>query len=112
MRIMIATTIALIATIANASQFDGKYRLNQHWDCKIVGMDGGAIRISGTKFEEVESSCSMTRPTKVRDMDAVLYDLNCSGEGETWSERVMIMKQQNGIAIIRRGSVGEWQLCP
>ena len=112
MRILIVAIGLLMASTANASQFDGIYRLNKSWDCKSIGMDGGAIEISGNTFAGVESTCSMTNPTRVRGMNAVLYDLNCSGEGETWSMRLMIMKQARGIAIISNDSIGEWQRCP
>ena len=74
-----------MVSAVHAGQFDGKYRLNKHWDCKSVGMDGGAMEIRGGKLHGVESLCLITNPTKIRGMDAVLYDLQCSGEGENCS---------------------------
>ncbi|PLX43828.1 MAG: hypothetical protein C0605_03590 [Hyphomicrobiales bacterium] len=98
---------------AGPGPYDGKYRLNGSWDCRNVGVDGGAIRITGDHFEGVESSCQMTNPTTVRDMGAHLYDLMCSGEGETYSYRLMLMRADDGgLYLITKGGAVHWQKCP
>ena len=112
MRTIIFMLLLFMVSGVHAGQFDGKYRLNKQWDCKSVGMDGGAMEIRGGKLHGVESLCLMTNPTKIRGMDAVLYDLKCSGEGETWSDRLMLLKQKNGIYHIRNGWVSKWERCP
>ncbi len=114
--LVIALTLSsttLMPLTVNASPYDGRYRLNSSWDCRSVGSDGGAIRIQGNSFEGVESSCQMSNPTTVRDMAAHLYDLSCSGEGETYSYRIMIMRADQGdIYLINKGNASLWQKCP
>ena len=62
-------------------------------------------------LEGVESSCKLTKPTKVRGMDAVLYDAICSSEGEQYSYRVMLMRRDNGIYVVQNGYASEWRSC-
>lgn len=109
MRTIIFMLSFFMLTAVQAGQFDGKYRLDMNWDCKTVGMDGGAIQIRGGKLHGVESTCLMKKPAKVRGMDAVLYDLQCSGEGETWSNRLMLIKQKGGILYIQDGFATQWK---
>ncbi len=113
MKTLIILLSLLAANTAMASGLDGKYRFNGQWDCKSIGMDGGAIAITGNIFTGVESSCKMKNPVKVRDMKATLYDLECSGEGEKWTTRAMFMRHDEGLVIIRPGTAGTlWQRCP
>ena len=112
MRVLFFIVFVLISGVSFAGEFDGKYRLNKSWNCADVGSDGGAIMIDKGMFHGVESSCKMKKPTKVRDLDATLYDIECSGEGTTWTNRMMIMRKNGGVFILQKDSVGEWQRCP
>jgi len=111
MRVLFFIAFIFISSVSLAGEFDGKYRLNKSWDCTSVGSDGGAISIKGKKFFGVESFCAMTNPVKVRDFNATLYDLDCSGEGEKWNSRMMFMHKEGGIYIVQKGSVGKWERC-
>lgn len=95
------------AGAAHAQNYDGLYKPDAEWadgwDCKTVGMDGGAIAILNGVFYGVESECPLLNPTRVRDMDATLYDMQCSGEGETWQSRIMILDTPEGIVTVRDG---------
>ncbi len=109
---LLMTTLAL-ACPALAGPYDGKYRYNDSWNCRDVGSDGGAIRIGKGTFEGVENHCTMSEPVAVRGLDATLYDLNCSGEGKTWRNRIMLMRQDDGtLLIVSEGVSHVWNRCP
>ena len=104
-----------LATSAAAGPFDGIYRpagdWAAGWDCRTVGSDGGALAIRDGRFFGVENVCALTNPVQVRDMNAVLFDGECTGEGMTYSERLMLMAIPGGVAVIRDGSVSELRRC-
>lgn len=105
---------ALLGTSAAAGPFDGTYQpAGYQWSCRSdqIGMDGGALSIQGDVLRGVENYCRLTRPTPVRDMNAVLYDAVCSAEGSQYSERVMLMRHRNGVYVMRDGSVADWRPC-
>jgi hypothetical protein len=53
----------------------------------------------------VEDQCRLTNSVPVTGMDAILYDADCTGEGETTSYRLMLMRTPEGVALIEDGSV-------
>lgn len=112
--IALALTLALPA-LANATPYDGVFRPNYDfaasWDCSTIGSEGGAVAVQGDKLLGVENTCTLTDPVEVRGMSATLYDAECTGEGETASERVMLMAHDYGIYVIRDGFVSDWLLC-
>jgi hypothetical protein len=118
MRILLPTIVAAIHLAAPgvAGPFDGIYRPDQpwaeNWDCASVGLDGGALAIEGDTFKGVENQCKLTNPMPVTGMDAILYDAECSGEGETVSYRMMVMRLPEGVAIIEDGFINPLKLCP
>lgn len=88
-----------------AAQVDGTWSL----DCG-AGPEG-TITISGDRIDFYESACTLAGPVSVRDMaGAVLYDATCTGEGETWSKRILLMpaldgglvRVEEGLALIYR----------
>lgn len=110
--ILLVAGILMPSTLL-AGEFDGTYRYNKSWNCKDVGSDGGALKISGNVIHGIENNCKLSNKTIVRGMNAALYDATCAGEGETYSERVMLMHAPNrGIYVIRDGSAAYWQRCP
>ncbi len=112
MRIAIIFLTFLITTSTIAGPFEGKYRLDKNWSCTDIGMDGGSVAIHGNKLYGVESLCTMKNPTRVRDMGAILYDLDCWGEGEQWKSRIMLMKTKGGLLHISKGYASIWLRCP
>jgi hypothetical protein len=113
-KILMALGLALAATPLVAGPFDGLYQpAGMNWSCRAdqVGMDGGALSIRNNELRGVENFCRLTRPTPVRDMNAVLYDAVCSAEGTQYSERVMILRHSRGVHIIRDGWVSDWRYC-
>mgnify|MGYP000078835654 CR=1 FL=1 len=107
---------ALIATAVDATPYDGLYK-SEHgsWTCtpEDIGMDGGSLGIQNSFLYGLESECELTNATNVRGMDAVLYDAECTAEGEPYpSSRVMIMRHDEGLFLVQDGSVGDWRSCP
>lgn len=114
MRRAVLTAALILPVVAQAGPFDGTYRIAANADCALVGQDGGAIRIADGQFEGVENTCRMTKPVDVNDMDAQLFTLECSGEGSTWTERLMVMNKAegNGIILIWDGYAFVYERCP
>lgn len=110
---LLAATV--VASGATSGPYDGLYvPEGMNWSCRAdqLGMDGGALAFRGDELVGVENYCKLTQPTQVRGMNAVLFDAVCSGEGEEYTERVMLMPHfQNGIYIIRDGGVADWRRC-
>ena len=103
---------------AQTAEFDGLYKPAgaEGWTCsaQMLGMDGGAVAIRNGQMFGVESTCDLTAAVPVRDMNAVLYDKVCAGEGETWTERVMLMRSMftaRVLYVISDMHVAEWEAC-
>ncbi|QBF34040.1 hypothetical protein [Thalassococcus sp. S3] len=112
-----ALLLLALGTAAQAGPYpyDGLYRPDadwaEGWDCQSVGIDGGALAVRGGQFFGVENTCTLSNPTQIRDMDATLYDATCTGEGMTSTERLMLMRLPDGLAVIRDGSVAQLRRC-
>jgi len=118
-KLMVA--IAMMASnstsIAYATPFDGLYapaNSFESWSCKAseLGGDGGAVGVENGYLRGVENACELTKPTDIRGMAAILYDAICSGEGEQYTQRVMLMRHDSGIYVIQDGYSAEWRSCP
>ena len=57
----VLAALALTGTTATATDYDGIYRPNiaaaANWNCRNLGMDGGALAIQGDRFIGVENTC-------------------------------------------------------
>jgi hypothetical protein len=112
-RPLLAVLLSLPVAAA-ALPWDGTYRLSEEANCDRVGEEGGALRIAEGVLEGVESSCRMTEPVDVLDLDATLYVMACEGEGQSWTERAMLMKaaEGDGIFLLWRGYAFRYERCP
>ena len=110
--LLLAATLA--PEVALALPWDGIYRLSEDADCRKIGEEGGALRIEEGVLRGVGSTCRMTEPVDVLDLDATLYDMACEGEGQSWTERALLMKAAEGDAIFLgwRGYVFRYDRCP
>ena len=97
---LICAAATLWVSGASAGEYDGIYRQSADADCTLVGQDGGALKIADSVFSGVDSQCTMSRPVKVRDMNATLFDMVCSGEGTNWVERALFMTAVDGGLIM------------
>lgn len=87
---------------ADAGQFDGRYALDPAARACVFGegdVAGAGFRIENGRFFGVESECRLANPTNIRDMDAMLFDLQCTGEGMEWSDRIFLMKMDDGSLL-------------
>ena len=100
--------------LGQALPWDGTYRLSEGADCDRVGEEGGALRIEEGVLTGVGSSCRMTEPVDVLDLDATLYVMECQGEGQSWTERAMLMEaaEGDGIFLLWRGYAFRYDRCP
>jgi hypothetical protein len=112
-RLAIGLVAAMIPTAMLAGPFDGLYRPDglDGWDCQSVGQDGGALSVQDDTFHGVENLCRLTNPVPVTGMDAILYDADCAGEGETYRYRMMLMRLPEGLAVIEDGYVNVLKRC-
>lgn len=109
----LAAILALVPTLAMAGPYDGTYKQVANADCANVGVDGGALRIEDGIFYGVEVECRMTLPVDVLQMDATLYTMQCSGDGQVWTERAMIMDaaEDEGIIMAWNGYAFAYEAC-
>ncbi|MFQ1701095.1 hypothetical protein ACJ5NV_10905 [Loktanella agnita] len=105
-----AATLPLALT---AGPYDGVYKQTANAECALVGADGGAVRIAENIFHGVEMECRMTRPIDVNDMSATIFQMECSGEGQTWTERAILMTDadQSGLYMIWDGYAFRYDRC-
>lgn len=91
------------AALADTAQFDGTYAIDPAARDCLVGqgdVPGAAFRIEEGQFFGIESVCRLANPTNIRDMSAArLFDLQCRGEGAEWSDRILLMKLDDGSLL-------------
>ena len=92
MRALLTCAALMAAMPAMGGEFDGVFKQGPEWDCGLAGVDGGALVIKDGIFHGVEMECRMENPVDVRDMDAYLYDMECSGGGSAWSARALPLR--------------------
>ncbi len=118
-RLAVLATLAVLACgatplAAQELSFDGLWRANPNTDCAREEGAGSALRIENDVLHGVENECRMTRPVAVRDMDAVLYDMECDGggEGESFTERAMFLKAADGgLFLVWNGYAFKYEAC-
>lgn len=105
--------LAALLAAGPALAYDGLYVPEgaTDWDCQSVGQMGGALAVQDDKLFGVENTCALTNPVPVRGMDATLFDAECSGEGMTSSERVLLMSSPEGLIVLRNGFAVLWTRC-
>ncbi len=98
---------------ATAGPYDGVYKQTANAECSLVGADGGSLKIEEGIFYGVEVQCRMTAPVDINDMDATIYTMECSGEGQTWTERAIMMsdKASDGLYMIWNGYAFRYDRC-
>ncbi|KKL67969.1 hypothetical protein LCGC14_2129680 [marine sediment metagenome] len=105
--------VTLAAPGALASPFDGKWRPGSDTLCDEDAEPDGWIRIEDDTFEGVKSRCVMASPVNVRDMDAILYDMQCSAEDTEWTDRAMLMRAADGgLIMVWNGFAFKYESCP
>jgi len=111
-----ATSLALTVTVATAGPFDGNYYDRENGpneDYCATTPEGGVAEIKANQVFFYETSCQLSNPVNVRGMDAKLYDAECSGEGPTSEQRIMLMRPRegDGIIVLTETYVYDWVNC-
>ena len=102
-----------LANSALSGPYEGLYFSgNSSCNVNMVQTDGGPVKIKDDVFFVVEMGCELSNPTKIRGMSATIYDAKCSGEGEHWDWRIILMKSYNGIYLIQDEFAAELIRCP
>ena len=109
----ISLGMLLLPAALSASPYDGVYKQTVNAECALVGVDGGSLKIEGNIFYGVEVECHMINPVEVEDMNATIYEMQCSGDAEAWTERAMMMPdaQGDGLYMIWSGYAFRYDRC-
>lgn len=112
--LLAAALCALVLPVAVlAGPYDGVFKQVANADCGLVGLDGGSVEIKDNIFRGVDVDCDMSDPVNVVNMDATLFNMNCSGSDQVWTERAMLMrdKETNGLIMIWNGYAFVYDAC-
>ena len=71
--------------------------------CVFDHSASGSVRFSETTFWGVETKCDLTNPVEIRDMDGILFDLVCLGEGMQYTERMLLLQEYDGRLTTHSG---------
>jgi len=93
--LIIAVSSLTNTATAQALNFSGSWAQNAP-SCNVTHSDLVPMRISGTSIRFYESRCELTNPVNIRDMNGQLFDFVCSGEGEEWSTRGLLLLNADG----------------
>ncbi len=98
--------------LAQTPDFEGVWRSDPDTACEEAG-GAAPIRIADGVLHGVESECRMTDPEEVRDMEAVLYDMDCTGEDDSsFTARAMFLKAADGgLYLIWDGYAFKYEPC-
>ncbi len=116
-RLALVTLVALAsgptALLAQTPDFDGVWRSDPDTACEAAGGDSAPIRIADGVLHGVETECRMTDPQEVRDMEAVLYDMECAAEDDSsFTARAMFLKAADGgLYLIWDGYAFKYEPC-
>ena len=84
MRIAAAILLSFASTTVMAGPFEGTWDASK--ETYSLELSDFRLTISGNQANYWESTCEMVQATQLRDMgSSILYDLQCNGEGETYS---------------------------
>lgn len=105
--------LCLLPTVLVADGYEGRYKQTKTSDCSSLGAVGGALEIRNNIFYGVDNQCRMTRPVDVINMNATLYTMQCSGDGDQWTERALFMKSNDldGIIMVWDGYAFVYEKC-
>lgn len=114
MRLLISSIAlsTLLAGVALAEPFYvGTWAYNGG-SCSTDGAEGGALRLSESTFWGLENKCEMTNPVEIRDMDGILFDMECWGEGTQYTYRFLVLQEYDGsLTTHGNGFTNTYQRC-
>lgn len=105
----------MLASPVVAQNLDGVYYWQDSdpgFGCAESAYAEFQITIEGNKISFVETQCKLGDPVGIRDMaEATLYDAVCTGEGDTWTERMLVYETYDGVALLSRGAARTYTRC-
>lgn len=100
------------AVPAAAQVFTGRYLPVDAPISEFTQPSDRALEVRETELQYWESTCQLLDGQLLPGLDgAVLYQLQCTGEGETWSDAAILMPTDAGMYTIRSGFVLEYRRC-
>ncbi len=109
----LAILASLLALPAGAQVYTGAYALAELGAQACAPNSDARIEVQSDRILYYESMCLLLDPQPLQGMGgAVLYRLQCTGEGETWTDAAILMQAEGGgLYSIRAGRVFEYQPC-
>lgn len=103
-------TFALMTSAAQAQVYTGFYDFTG----ACTALSDSRLEVRETELAFWESTCTLSNGRLLPGMGgAVQYSANCTGEGETWSQELVLMQANyGGLILIYSGFVTEYQRCP
>ena len=115
LRLLSAIALALVLPISAHAQehsFDGLWRADPATACVHTGDDDTALKVEDDTLYGASTACSMSNPVDVTDMQAVLYDMTCEADDDTFDGRAMFMKAADGgLLLIWDGYAFKYDAC-
>ncbi len=102
--------LLMLLLVGPASAVDGVYRPTNRETCPVLG-DDWRFEIERPFLYWHETTCEMTKPVNVNDMNATLYTLQCRGEGETWTKRALVMEHPTWMVYLDNDGAKTYHLC-
>ena len=99
---------------AQDGRFDGDWAVGDPMACDLSGHDTAnfALRIRGDLFRGLETECRMTNPITLPHVGAVIHEMDCTGEGESWSYHALMMLDREGqLVMVSEGSARIYPRC-
>jgi hypothetical protein len=100
----------MVLCASPVAAFDGRYGEA----CDVVQGEDVPIVVAGDTITFYKLRCGITNTVAVRDMGgAVLFDMQCTGEGEAWTERAFLQPAEGGgLILVWQGWARVLPRCP
>ena len=107
--------LALLTPLAAHAQdvtFDGLWRADPATPCIHTGEEGSALKVEDGTLYGTPTTCRMSEPVNVTDMQAVLYNMECETDEDTFDGRAMFMNAADGgLLLIWDGYAFKYDAC-
>ena len=92
--------------------FDGLWRADSSMACIHTGEEGSALKVEDDTLYGGSTTCDMSNPVDVTDMQAVLYDMACEDDDDAFDGRAMFMNAADGgLLLIWDGFAFKYEAC-
>lgn len=109
------TALALLLPVTTHAQdhtFDGMWRADPATACVHTGEENSALKVEDDTLYGGSTTCDMSNPVDVTGMQAVLYDMSCEADDDTFDSRAMFMNAADGgLLLIWDGFAFKYESC-